>query len=139
MLCNAIDDRHPDHAKASKLISDACFLAGLRAIKTDIGLGDQEAWRPKNVYHYIQWKSIEPDFVVDISDYMEVKETAVKAFKSQFYDPNSKEPESPITSKNFINSVVGRASDLGRIVGVNYAEGFTTERYVAVKKLSDIF
>lgn len=139
VLCNAIDDRHPDHAKASKLISDACFLSGLRAIKTDIGFGNQEAWRPKNVYHYIQWKVIEPDFVVDISDYMDVKENAIKAFKSQFYDPNSKEPESPITSKNFFESVQYRAKDLGRLVGVNYAEGFTSERYVAVKNLSDIF
>lgn len=139
VLCNAIDDRHPDHAKASKLTSDACFLSGLRAIKTDIGFGDQEAWRPKNVYHYIQWKNIEPDFVVDVSDYMDVKENAVKAFKSQFYDPDSKEPESPITSKNFIDSVNSRAKDLGRLVGVGYAEGFTTERYVAVKNLDDIF
>ncbi|WP_010135397.1 bacillithiol biosynthesis deacetylase BshB1 [Ochrovirga pacifica] len=139
VLCNAIDDRHPDHAKASKLASDACFLAGLRAIKTDVGYGDQEAWRPKNVYHYIQWKDIKPDFVVDISDYMDVKENAIKAFKSQFYDPNSQEPESPITSKNFFESVSYRAKDLGRLVGVSYAEGFNTERYVAVKKISDIF
>ncbi len=139
VLCNAIDDRHPDHAKASKLTSDACFLAGLRAIKTDIGYGDQEAWRPKNVHHYIQWKDIQPDFVVDVSDYMDVKENAIMAFKSQFYDPNSNEPESPITSKNFIESVNYRARDLGRLTGVDYAEGFTSERYVAVKKISDIF
>jgi len=139
VLCNAIDDRHPDHAKASKLISDACFLSGLRAIKTNVGYGEQEAWRPKNVYHYIQWKGIEPDFVVDVSEYMDVKENAVKAFKSQFYDPNSSEPESPITSKNFFESIDYRAKDLGRIIGVKSAEGFTTERYVAVKNLSDIF
>jgi len=139
VLCNAIDDRHPDHAKASKLTSDACFLSGLRAIKTDIGFGEQQAWRPKNVYHYIQWKDIEPDFVVDISDYINVKVNAVKAYKSQFYNPDSKEPESPITSKNFMDSITGRAKNLGRLVGVEYAEGFTTERYVAVKKLDDIF
>lgn len=139
VLCNAIEDRHPDHAKASKLTSDACFLAGLRAIKTDNGFGDQEAWRPKNVYHYIQWKGIEPDFVVDVSDYIDTKANAVKAFKSQFFDPDSNEPESPITSKNFIDSIHYRAKDLGRIVGVNSAEGFTSERYVAVKNLSDIF
>ncbi|GGF70067.1 bacillithiol biosynthesis deacetylase BshB1 [Wenyingzhuangia marina] len=139
VLCNAIDDRHPDHAKASKLASDACFLSGLRAIKTDIGYGDQEAWRPKSVFHYIQWKNIEPDFVVDVSDYIDVKENAIKAFKSQFYDPNSNEPESPITSKNFIDSVLYRSRDLGRLTGVEFAEGFTTERYVTVKNLSDIF
>lgn len=139
VLCNAVDDRHPDHGKASKLTSDACFLSGLRAIKTDIGDGEQEAWRPKNVYHYIQWKGLEPDFLIDVSDYMDVKENAIRAFKSQFYDPSSKEPESPITSKNFIESVGYRAKDFGRMIGVNYAEGFTTERYVAIKKLSDIF
>ena len=139
VLCNAIDDRHPDHAKASKLASDACFLSGLRAIKTNIGYGDQEAWRPKSVFHYIQWKNIEPDFVVDVSDYIDVKENAIKAFKSQFYDPNSNEPESPITSKNFIDSVLYRSRDLGRLTGVEFAEGFTTERYVTVKNLSDIF
>ena len=139
VLCNAIDDRHPDHAKASKLASDACFLSGLRAIKTDIGYGDQEDWRPKSVFHYIQWKNIEPDFVVDVSDYIDVKENAIKAFKSQFYDPNSNEPESPITSKNFIDSVLYRSRDLGRLTGIEYAEGFTTERYVTVKKISDIF
>ncbi|MGY5353745.1 bacillithiol biosynthesis deacetylase BshB1 [Wenyingzhuangia sp. IMCC45467] len=139
VLCNAIDDRHPDHAKASKLTSDACFLSGLRAIKTNVGSGEQEAWRPKSVFHYIQWKNIEPDFVVDVSDYIDVKENAIKAFKSQFYDPNSNEPESPITSKNFIDSVLYRSRDLGRLTGVEYAEGFTTERYVTVKNLSDIF
>lgn len=139
VLCNAIDDRHPDHAKASKLASDACFLSGLRAIKTDVGYGDQEAWRPKSVFHYIQWKNIEPDFVVDVSDYIDVKENAIKAFKSQFYDPSSNEPESPITSKNFIDSVLYRSRDLGRLTGVEFAEGFTTERYVTVKNLSDIF
>ncbi|ANW95941.1 bacillithiol biosynthesis deacetylase BshB1 [Wenyingzhuangia fucanilytica] len=139
VLCNAIDDRHPDHAKASKLTSDACFLSGLRAIKTDIGYGEQEAWRPRTVLHYIQWKNIEPDVVVDVTDFIDVKENAIKAFKSQFYDPNSNEPESPITSKNFIDSVIYRARDLGRLSGVEFAEGFTTERYVTVKNLSDIF
>ncbi|MEN8765019.1 MAG: bacillithiol biosynthesis deacetylase BshB1 [Wenyingzhuangia sp.] len=139
ILCNAIEDRHPDHAKASTLVTDACFLSGLRAIKTDLTGENQDAWRPKNVYHYIQWKGITPDFVVDVSDYMDVKENAIKAFKSQFYDPQSKEPTSPITSKNFFESISYRAKDLGRIIGVNYAEGFTVERYVAVKNLSDIF
>ncbi len=139
VLCNAIDDRHPDHAKGSKLVSDACFLAGLRAIKTDIGFGEQKAWRPVNVYHYIQWKNIEPDFVVDVSEYIDVKENAIKAFKSQFYDPTSDEPESPITSKTFLESVTYRARDLGRLINVEYAEGFTSERYVGVKNLSDIF
>ena len=105
VLCNAIDDRHIDHGKGSKLVSDACFLSGLRMIETESNGEKQSAWRPKVVYHYIQWKNLEPDFVVDISDFMEVKMQSILAYGSQFYDPNSKEPESPISSKNFLDSV----------------------------------
>lgn len=138
VLCNAVDDRHIDHPKGSKLVSDACFLSGLRKIATSYNGKAQEAWRPKQVYHYIQWKNIEPDFVVDISGYMDVKEKAVLAYRSQFYDPKSEEPASPITSKNFLESVRYRAKDLGRIVGVAYAEGFTSERVLAVSSLEDL-
>ena len=137
-MCNAIDDRHIDHPKGSKLVSDACFLSGLLKIETKLNGKVQEKWRPKQVYHYIQWKNIEPDFVVDISGFMDKKEAAVMAYGSQFYDPKSNEPETPITSKNFTESVLYRAQDLGRLVGVNYAEGFTTERYVAIDNLSKI-
>ena len=138
VLCNAITDRHIDHGKGSKLVSDACFLSGLRQIKTELNGEAQEAWRPKVVYHYIQWQNIEPDFVVDISGFMDKKMESVLAYGSQFYDPNSKEPVSPITSKNFLDSVKYRAQDLGRLVGVEYAEGFTTERYLAVNSLGDL-
>ncbi|AMC09972.1 bacillithiol biosynthesis deacetylase BshB1 [Lutibacter profundi] len=138
IVCNAIDDRHIDHSKGSKLVSDACFLSGLVKIETFLDGQKQEAWRPKQVYHYIQWKNIEPDFVVDISEFIEVKMNAVKAYDSQFYNPASKEPSSPISSKNFLDSVLYRAQDLGRLVGVDYAEGFTTERYVAVKSLDNL-
>ncbi len=138
VLCNAITDRHIDHGKGSKLVSDACFLSGLRQIKTELNGEEQEAWRPKVVYHYIQWQNIEPDFVVDISEFMDEKMDSVLAYGSQFYDPNSKEPVSPITSKNFLDSVKYRAQDLGRLVGVEYAEGFTTERYLAVNSLGDL-
>lgn len=138
VLCNAITDRHIDHGKGSKLVSDACFLSGLRQIKTELNGEAQEAWRPKVVYHYIQWQNIEPDFVVDISEFMDKKMDSVLAYGSQFYDPNSKEPVSPITSKNFLDSVKYRAQDLGRLVGVEYAEGFTTERYLAVNSLGDL-
>ena len=138
VLCNAITDRHIDHGKGSKLVSDACFLSGLRQIKTELNGEAQEAWRPKVVYHYIQWQNIEPDFVVDISEFMDKKMDSVLAYGSQFYDPNSKEPVSPITSKNFLDSVKYRAQDLGRLVGVDYAEGFTTERYLAVNSLGDL-
>jgi bacillithiol biosynthesis deacetylase BshB1 len=138
VLCNAITDRHIDHGKGSKLVSDACFLSGLRQIKTELNGEAQEAWRPKVVYHYIQWQNIEPDFVVDISEFIGKKMESVMAYGSQFYDPNSKEPVSPITSKNFLDSVKYRAQDLGRLVGVEYAEGFTTERYLAVNSLGDL-
>ena len=138
VLCNAITDRHIDHGKGSKLVSDACFLSGLRQIKTELNGEAQEAWRPKVVYHYIQWQNIEPDFVVDISEFISKKIKSVLAYSSQFYDPNSKEPVSPITSKNFLDSVKYRAQDLGRLVGVEYAEGFTTERCLAVNSLGDL-
>lgn len=138
VLCNAIDDRHIDHPKGSKLVSDASFLSGLRKIDTQVGGESQMAWRPKFVYHYIQWKNIEPDFVVDVSSFIEKKLEAVKAYGSQFYDPKSKEPSSPIATKNFLDSITYRAQDLGRMIGVDYAEGFTAERYVAVDSFFDI-
>lgn len=138
VLCNAIDDRHIDHPKGSNLVSDACFLSGLTKIKTDIKGEKQEKWRPKQVYHYIQWKNIEPDFVVDVSGFTDLKTKAVLAYSSQFFDPNSKEPETPITSKNFIDSINYRARDLGRLIGVDCGEGFNSERYVAVENLSKL-
>lgn len=138
VLCNAIQDRHIDHGKGSKLVSDACFLSGLIRIETELDGVVQEAWRPKIVYHYIQWQNIEPDFVVDISEFLNKKIDSVLAYSSQFYDPNSNEPVSPITSKNFLDSVKYRAQDLGRLVGVDYAEGFTSERYLAVNSLSNL-
>lgn len=138
VLCNAIDDRHIDHGKGSKLVSDACFLSGLRRIETAIDGINQTEWRPKLVYHYIQWKNIEPDFVVDVSAFMQQKLEAVMAYSSQFYDPNSTEPVSPIATKNFTESIEYRAKDLGRLVFAEYAEGFTVERYLAVNSLADL-
>ena len=138
VLCNAIADRHIDHGKGSKLVSDACFLSGLVKIETELNGEKQQAWRPKVVYHYIQWQNIEPDFVVDISGFLDKKMESVLAYGSQFYDPNSNEPVTPITSKTFLDSVKYRAEDLGRLVGVAYAEGFTTERYLAVNSLGDL-
>lgn len=138
VLCNAVDDRHIDHGKGSKLVSDSCFLSGLIKIETSIEGITQEAWRPKIVYHYIQWKNLSPDFVVDITGFEERKIAAVLAYKTQFYDPDSKEPATPITSKNFLESLNYRAQDLGRLVGVDYAEGFTVERCLAVNSLADL-
>ncbi|WP_281240117.1 bacillithiol biosynthesis deacetylase BshB1 [Flavobacterium praedii] len=138
VLCNAIDDRHIDHAKGSKLVSDACFLSGLLKIETVLDGEMQKAWRPKVVYHYMQWKNIEPDFVVDISGFTDKKMDSILAYRSQFYDPNSNEPESPISSKNFMESLNYRSRDLGRLTGVEHAEGFTVERYLVVNSLGDL-
>jgi len=138
VLCNAVDDRHIDHPKGSKLVSDACFLSGLIKIETKLNGKLQKAWRPKHVYHYIQWKNLEPDFVVDVGDFIDIKLKAVKTYDSQFYNPNSDEPTSPITSKNFLDSIVYRAQDLGRLIGADYAEGFTVERSVAINSFDDL-
>lgn len=138
VLCNAIDDRHIDHGKGSKLVSDACFLSGLLKIETVLDGEIQKPWRPKVVYHYLQWKNIEPDFVVDITGFTDKKIDSILAYRSQFYDPNSKEPESPISSKNFLESLNYRSRDLGRLTGLEHAEGFTVERYLAVNSLGDL-
>ncbi len=111
----------------------------MKKIETSDSDGNQQApWRPKAVYHYIQWKDIRPDVLVDIGDFIEAKIESVKAYKSQFYDPNSKEPTTPISSKAFLDSISFRASDLGRMIGVKYAEGFTVERYMGVNSLFDL-
>ena len=138
VLCNSIDDRHIDHPKGSELVSNACFLSGLRKVETIVDGIKQDAWRPKHMHHYIQWKNLEPDFVVDVSGFIDKKTEAVKAYSSQFYDPKSKEPTSPISSKNFLDSITYRAKDLGRLIGVDHAEGFNVERYVAIDKLDDL-
>lgn len=138
VLCNAIDDRHIDHGKGSKLVSDACFLSGLRRIETEVDGVAQEAWRPKVVYHYIQWKNIPPDFVVDVTGFIDKKVAAILAYGSQFYEPNSNEPTTPIATKNFLDSLHYRSQDLGRLIGTDYAEGFTAERYLAVSSLENL-
>ncbi|WP_104733978.1 bacillithiol biosynthesis deacetylase BshB1 [Hanstruepera ponticola] len=140
VLCNAIDDRHIDHGKGSKLVSDACFLSGLLKIDTkcDDYDGYQEPWRPKAVYHYIQWKNLEPQIVVDVTGFIQTKVDAVLAYKTQFYDANSKEPETPISSKNFTDSIEYRARDLGRLINTEHGEGFTVERYPAVNSFFDL-
>ncbi|MFP9099286.1 bacillithiol biosynthesis deacetylase BshB1 [Flavobacterium sp. RHBU_24] len=138
VIANAVDDRHIDHGKGSKLVSDACFLSGLRRIETVLEDENQEAWRPKLVYHYIQWKNLEPDFVVDVTGFMDIKVASLMAYKSQFYDPDSNEPVTPIATKNFKDSILYRAADLGRLINTEYAEGFTVERYLAVNSLGDL-
>jgi len=138
IFCNAIHDRHIDHGKGSRLVSDACFLSGLQKIETICEGNTQKEWRPKLVYHYIQWYDIEPDIVVDITGFIEKKIECVKAYKTQFYDIKSKEPETPISSSNFFDSITYRARNLGRIIGTEHAEGFTVERYPAVDSIFDL-
>lgn len=141
VLCNAIQDRHPDHGKASELASRACFLSGLRKIETDWKGTDQDAWRPKNVYHYIQDRYIEPDFIVDISDFWDQKSACIQAFKSQFYNPattENDEPQTYISGKSFLHAIESRARQFGHAIGVSYGEGFTKEKQIGVKDLFDI-
>lgn len=138
ILCNAVSDRHPDHGRAARLVSEACFYSGLVKIETFLNGQKQTAWRPKTVYHYIQDHYIHPDFVIDITQFMDVKHNAIMAFSSQFYDPNSKEPMTPISSKEFLEGLNSKMSLWGRAIGVSYAEGFTTERYPGVTNLFDL-
>ena len=138
ILCNAISDRHPDHGRASKLVSDSSFYSGLIKIETHSDNKIQKAWRPKAVYHYIQDQYIHPDFVIDISDFIDIKHKAIMAYSSQFYNPSSNEPETPISSKQFIESVNSKMSILGRDIGVKFAEGFTVNRYPGINSLFDL-
>lgn len=140
VICNAIEDRHIDHAKGSQLVCDACFLSGLLKIdtKTEDAESWQEPWRPKQIYHYIQWKNLEPDVIVDVTGYMDIKMEAVLAYKTQFYNKEVKEPMTPISTKNFTDNVKNRAIDMGRLIGTGYGEGFTVDRNIAVDSLFDL-
>jgi bacillithiol biosynthesis deacetylase BshB1 len=139
VIANAIEDRHPDHGRAAQLAVDACFYSGLRMVKTIGDYGeDQAAWRPKNLFHYIQDRYIEPDFVVDITAHWETKVASIKAFRSQFFDPNSSEPASYISSLEFIEFIEARSREMGHKIGVKYGEGFTKTKTIAVNDLFDI-
>mgnify|MGYP001366653697 FL=1 len=138
VLCNAIRDRHPDHAIASKLVSKACFTAGLLKVQTKFNEKKQLPHRPNAIYHYIQDRWIDPQIIVDISDHFETKTKAVLAYKSQFYDPNSKEPSTPISSKEFLDTLTAKAQLMGRTINGKYGEGFTVETPVGVKNLLDL-
>lgn len=138
VLANAPDDRHSDHPRGSQLITEACFMSGLSKIET-VHEGDlQNAWRPKAVYYFIQSKFLQPDFVIDVSDYWGQKMKAVRAYKSQFYDPNSNEPETYISSPEFMNMIESRGKELGHAIGAKYGEGFITQRLPGLPNLSVI-
>jgi len=136
VLANATSDRHPDHGRASKLISDACFYGGLRKIETEFEGQIQQHWRPKAVYHYIQDRYLKPDFVVDVTDFVDKKMEAINAYSSQFYNPESKEPETPLTNKLFMDFVKARMITLGREAGFDFAEGFVAERFIGVEDIT---
>ena len=138
VLGNAISDRHPDHGRAAKLIADACFYSGLVKIETDLDGAVQKAWRPKAVYHYIQDQYVHPDFVIDVSAHHAKKHEAIMAYSSQFFDPKSKEPETPISSKEFLVTLDSKMALWGRAIGVQYAEGFTVNRYPGINSLFDL-
>ncbi|GAB3664885.1 bacillithiol biosynthesis deacetylase BshB1 [Echinicola sediminis] len=138
VLANAVTDRHPDHGKGGSLATNACFISGLRKVETTLEGNAQAAWRPKYVYHYIQNNYIQPDFVVDISDYWETKLNSIKAFKSQFYDPNNTEPASFISSPEYFAFIEARAQEFGHSINVKYGEGFTVEKMIGVRDLFDL-
>jgi bacillithiol biosynthesis deacetylase BshB1 len=138
IFCNAPEDRHPDHGRAASLIEEAAFLSGLEKIKTSHEGIAQEAWRPTQVFHYIQSRNLTPNFVVDISKHIEKKMEAILAHSSQFYDPKSNEPDTFISSAAFLEFVKGRAKELGQQIGVQYAEGFITQKTLGINSLDAI-
>lgn len=140
VLINAKYDRHTDHGKGGEISSKACFLSGLVKIETILNGKTQQAWRPKMVYHFIQDRYIKPDFVLDITPYWEKKKEAIRAFKSQFFDPTSSEPETYISNPDFITFIEARALEFGHSIGVKYGEGFTTDkgRFVGIRSLEDL-
>lgn len=134
VLANALEDRHPDHGKGAQLAIDACFLSGLRKIETQDEQGNaQTAWRPKHVFHYIQDRYLTPDFVIDISAHWDVKEQSIRAFKSQFFDPNSSEPDSYISSPDFLEFIRARSMEMGHKIGVKYGEGYQSQRTMGLR------
>jgi N-acetylglucosamine malate deacetylase 1 len=136
ILCNAPDDRHPDHGRSADLVNDAAFLSGLIKIETKDDLGNkQEIWRPKYVFNYIQDLYFKPDFVIDVSNVFDKKIEAIDAFSTQFYNPNAsdKEPQTYISSPEFLESVINRAKMYGKMIGVKYAEGFLSKKMIGMK------
>lgn len=139
ILANAIEDRHPDHARAANLIREAAFLSGLQKIETYFEGNKQQAWRPKKLLHYIQDKDIKPDILIDISGYFDQKWQAIKAYRSQFYNPESTEPNTYISTPEFLEALKGRMLNWGKYIGVQYAEGFTSYQYLGIGQLNHLY
>lgn len=138
ILANSISDRHPDHGRGSQLVREAVFLAGLKKVETEWNGEKQKPWRPKSLFFYIQDRHMEPDFAVDISEYVDAKIESIQAFKTQFFNPDSKEPVTPISKKDFFEFLMGRWKEFGRSIGVDYAEGFTVERVPGVEDITEL-
>lgn len=138
ILANALYDRHPDHVRAAELIEEAVFKSGLVKIETEDEKGIQLPWRPKKVYHYIQSVSLEPDFICDISAHMEEKIASIRVFKSQFFDPKSKEPNTYISNPDFLKLIEARSREWGHRIGVSFGEGFVQRQSLGVKNLFDL-
>lgn len=139
ILASAVEDRHPDHGRAAALAQDVFFLSGLEKIKTADHQGMEQApWRPSVMYHYIQSQYLTPHFIVDISEQWEQKEKAIRSYKSQFFDPQSKEPETYISRQGFLDMVKARAVDFGLSIGAGFGEGFTIRRTPGVRRLTDL-
>jgi bacillithiol biosynthesis deacetylase BshB1 len=138
IICNAPEDRHPDHGRSAGLVSDAAFLSGLLKIETTENGRIQEAWRPKYVLHYLQDRYLQPDFVVDITNVFERKLESIRAFKTQFHSPEIDGPQTYISSPDFLDSIVYRAKMLGKMIGVKYAEGFITKKMIGIRNFDAI-
>lgn len=138
VLANALSDRHPDHGRAGQLVAESCFLSGLAKIVTESNGEKLEPWRPMALYHYIQYRNHKPDVIVDISDHFDVKMKAVRAHESQFHNPSSKEPETLISQKDFLEHITGNALDMAKQIGCLYAEGFTSSRHIGASNLLDL-
>ncbi len=133
ILANAFEDRHPDHGRSARLVADAAFLAGLRKIETKENGVVQTVWKPSYVFHYIQDRYVEPDFVVDISLHLDKKMEAIQAYGTQFYNPDLNEPQTYISSSTFLDGIRARALMFGKRIGVDYAEGFCSEKMIGIK------
>lgn len=138
VFCNAMEDRHPDHGRGAELESDACFFSGLAQIETKWKGEIQKAWRPRLVLHYIQDRLYKPDVVVDISSTWEIKKLSIMAFKSQFYDPNSTEPNTYISSPQFLNFIESRSREMGHLIGVEFGEGFHCKRPIGISEITHL-
>jgi N-acetylglucosamine malate deacetylase 1 len=136
VITNILEDRHPDHGRAGQLVYDSCFLAGLRQVKTkDADGNEQEKWRPKHLLHYIQDRFCEPDVLVDISEVFEQRMASIKAYTTQFYNPESSEPVTYISNSGFLDAIIGRARLLGKRIGVQFAEGFISKKDIGIASL----